>query len=89
MALRLSKLAYFASLVSGVLANLSKPPLQDNLSYLESGLFKNLKPTHSTHDQWGAGWIPQDCKTIADSRGFNPSDIEVFNIHYDDASLVP
>ena len=69
-------------------ANLSKPPLEQSLDYLQQGLLDNLHPVHSTWDIWGAGWIPQDCKTMTQNAGLNPVDVETYNVHYDDVSLL-
>ncbi|KAK3318838.1 hypothetical protein B0H66DRAFT_251066 [Apodospora peruviana] len=55
-------------------------------SRMETDLRNNLKPTHSTWDYWGAGWIPQGCRDIATSHNLNPADFTVFNVHYDDCS---
>ncbi|KUL82758.1 hypothetical protein ZTR_10898 [Talaromyces verruculosus] len=63
---------------------LDKPALTSNLDYLEQGSLDNLAPTQSTRDQWGAGWIPQDCKDIANNEGKNPDDFEIYNVHYTD-----
>jgi hypothetical protein len=63
---------------------LDKPALTPNLDYLEQGSLDNLAPTQSTWDQWGAGWIPQDCKDIANNEGKSPDDFEIYNIHYTD-----
>ncbi|EEA25516.1 hypothetical protein TMatcc_006255 [Talaromyces marneffei ATCC 18224] len=63
---------------------LDKPALTSNLDYLEQGSLDHLTPTQSTWDQWGAGWIPQDCKDIANNEGKNPDDFEIYNVHYTD-----
>jgi hypothetical protein len=63
---------------------LDKPALTPNLDYLEQGSLDNLAPTQSTWDQWGAGWIPQDCKDIANNEGKSPDDFEIYNVHYTD-----
>lgn len=78
--------ATLALLVAAVAADgtLDKPALTDNLDYLEQGQIDNLHPTQSTYDQWGAGYIPQDCKDIAHNEGLSPSDFEVWNVHYTD-----
>ncbi|KAL1985276.1 hypothetical protein VTN96DRAFT_8075 [Rasamsonia emersonii] len=65
---------------------LNKPALTPNLDYLEQGNIDNLHPTHSTWDKWGPGWIPADCKSIAQNEGKNPDDFEIYNVHYDDCS---
>ncbi|KAF8428524.1 hypothetical protein EV426DRAFT_543398 [Tirmania nivea] len=67
-----------------VAALIDKPLISPPMPSLDQGLLNNLKPTHSTHSQWKWGWIPQDCKTMVQDEGFNPYDVEVFNIHYTD-----
>ena len=69
-------------------AALSKPPLRSNLDGLQQGLLDNLHPTHSTWDKWGAGWIPQDCKTMTENAGLKATDVETYNVHYDDVRPV-
>ena len=61
-----------------------KPAHTPNLDYLEQGSLDNLAPTQSTWDQWGAGWIPQDCKDIANNEGKSADDFETYNVHYTD-----
>ncbi|KAL8634692.1 MAG: hypothetical protein Q9228_007727 [Teloschistes exilis] len=78
--------AIVSLLATSTSAALSKPPLHPNLDYLQQGLLDNLHPTHSTWDVWGAGWIPQDCKTMTQNAGLNPLDVETYNVHYDDCS---
>ncbi|KAA8649363.1 uncharacterized protein ATNIH1004_005264 [Aspergillus tanneri] len=67
---------------------LDKPALTPDLGYLLQGSVDNLHPTHSTWDKWGDGWIPEDCKSMAQNPNLNlnlnPSDFEVYNVHYDD-----
>lgn len=36
-------------------ARLDKPLIKPEIPSLDGGLFKNLKPTQSTHDQWEWG----------------------------------
>lgn len=79
------------SLLPLVLANLDKPVIQPNfpgngLASLGQGLLDHLTPTQSTWDDWGAGWIPQDCKSLVQGAGLSPSDIIPFNIHYTDCA---
>jgi hypothetical protein len=88
-----STLALAASVVSLASAALDKPVINPpfpggGLDSLGQGLLENLKPTYSTNDDWGAGYIPKDCKTIADGNGFSPFDITPFNIHYEDCGDV-
>ncbi|RFU73335.1 hypothetical protein TARUN_8917 [Trichoderma arundinaceum] len=74
-----------------VFANLNKPVIQPNfpgngLASLGQGILDHLAPTQSTWDDWGAGWIPQDCKSLAQGAGLSPNDIIPFNIHYADCA---
>lgn len=80
--------AFFVALVAS--QRLNKPALQPDLDNLKQGLLDNLHPVHSTRDRFKAGYIPSDCKRIAQGEGLNPADIQVWNIHYDDVSpLLP
>jgi len=65
-------------------AQINKPLIDPPMPSLDQGLLDNLKPTQFTHDQWGPGWIPQDCKTMVENEGLSPSEVEVFNIQYTD-----
>jgi hypothetical protein len=70
-------------------AKLDKPALRSNLDYLNQGLVDHLPETSFTKDQWGAGWIPEECKHIVtgnlfDNVNFNPADFNIWNIHYSD-----
>ncbi|KAL6790959.1 hypothetical protein J3E68DRAFT_411704 [Trichoderma sp. SZMC 28012] len=83
--------AALLSLLPFVAANLNKPVITPNfpgngLASLGQGLMDHLAPTHSTWDDWGAGWIPADCKSMVQGAGFSPNDIIPFNIHYDDCA---
>ena len=80
--------AFFVSLAS---ATLNKPIISPQfpgggLASLGQGLLDHLAPTQSTFDDWGAGWIAKDCKTLAKANGFSPNDITTFNIKYTDCS---
>ncbi|KAL7813297.1 hypothetical protein V8C26DRAFT_405466 [Trichoderma gracile] len=86
-----SKAAAILSILPLALANLDKPVIQPNfpgngLASLGQGLMDHLAPTHSTWDDWGAGWIPQDCKSLVEGAGLSASDVIPFNIHYDDCA---
>ncbi|TFA97825.1 hypothetical protein CCMA1212_010433 [Trichoderma ghanense] len=86
-----SKAAAIFSILPLALAILYKPVIQPNfpgngLASLGQGLMDNLAPTHSTWDDWGAGWIPQDCKSLVEGAGLSASDVIPFNIHYDDCA---
>lgn len=67
-------------------ARLSKPIVAPPMPPLDEGLWENLTPTQSTRDQWGRGWMPEVCKSLALERGYSPYDVEIFNIHYVDVS---
>ncbi|KAL7917761.1 hypothetical protein ACQKWADRAFT_305971 [Trichoderma austrokoningii] len=84
------KIALFA-LLPLAFANLDKPVIQPNFpssgpNTIGQGLLDNLKPTHSTSDVWGAGWIPADCKALVEAAKLSPFDVIPFNIHYTDCS---
>ena len=86
---RVSSLATMATLVPLVLgAKLDRPVIDPafdrGLSSLNPKLMEHYPPTNSTHDQWGAGWIPEWCKTVAGREKVSPFDFEVFNVHYTD-----
>ncbi|KAL8730865.1 MAG: hypothetical protein Q9166_003792 [cf. Caloplaca sp. 2 TL-2023] len=65
---------------------LNKPPLRDNLDYLQPALMDNFPSVHSTWDEWGDGWIPKYClDEISNAdNGYNLDDITTYNIHYED-----
>ncbi|KAJ0413155.1 hypothetical protein BJY00DRAFT_306519 [Aspergillus carlsbadensis] len=66
-------------------ATLDKPALTPNLVYLNSGNFANLPfPRGQRWSRWQAGLMPADCKSIAESRGLNPTDFEVWDLFYSD-----
>ncbi|RDB21832.1 Conidiation-specific protein 13 [Hypsizygus marmoreus] len=82
----LTTLAFVATFVAApALADLGKPPLRPDLSYLDGPFWQYLAPTQATWDQWGYGWIPQSC---ADEVNRNHkcavTDVQVFNVHYND-----
>ncbi|KAL8992848.1 MAG: hypothetical protein Q9169_006796, partial [Polycauliona sp. 2 TL-2023] len=74
--------ALFAAL--GASQRLDKPPLQDNLDNLKAGFNANLKPVASTKTAYRAGYIPADCKRIAQNENKNPADFQVWNVKYSD-----
>ena len=63
---------------------LDKPPLAENLDYLQKGLLQSLHPTNGWYTQWGPHWIPTDCKNLAQDNNFSAVDVDVFNVQYDD-----
>ena len=88
--LRLAYASLLLSVPSMVWAQrLTKPLISPafDFSRIDQGLLNNLRPTWSTHDQWGAGWIPQACKSAVEGAGFRATDIEVFNVHYTDVRV--
>lgn len=64
--------------------SLDKPALTDNLDYLMDGNNNNLASTESSYQQWDAGLIPADCKSIAQNEGKDPNDFEIYNVTYSD-----
>lgn len=64
--------------------HLDKPPLENNLDYLQKGLLEYLPPVKSSYKQWGPGWIPADCKTMTEQANFSAADVETFSVQYDD-----
>jgi hypothetical protein len=44
----------------------------------------NLASTQSSYQQWDAGLIPADCKSIAQNEGKDPNDFEIYNVTYTD-----
>ncbi|KAK5999218.1 Conidiation-specific protein 13 [Cladobotryum mycophilum] len=81
-----AKLLAAAVLVGESAAALNKPLINPPIPSMDNGLFQYLKPTHSTHDAWEWGWIPDICRDRANAEKLNPYDVEVFNVHYDDCS---
>lgn len=70
-------------------ARLAKPPLKDNLNYLEHGLEQMPIMGYSLH-KWDAGWIPEEVKTIVTSMmglKYNPQDFDTYDVLYKDVSL--
>ncbi|KAI4182851.1 MAG: hypothetical protein L6R41_005747 [Letrouitia leprolyta] len=65
---------------------LDKPPLVDNLDYLQDGLLQNFPAAGSNYNVWEPGWIPKDCKDLTAEAGFNPADITTYNVNYDDCN---
>ncbi|KAL8920870.1 MAG: hypothetical protein Q9208_006042 [Pyrenodesmia sp. 3 TL-2023] len=67
-------------------AKLDKPPIVDNLDYLQEGLLKNFPSTTANTDPWSPGWIPKDCKDIVKEAKLDPADITTYNVKYDDCN---
>ena len=66
---------------------LDKPPLADNLDYLQKGLLQSLPSTDGQYTQWIPDWIPADCKTLTEDANLSATDVEVFNVQYDDVGI--
>ena len=66
---------------------LDKPALLSGFNDLDSALKDNLpKTNYSKVDPWGDSWILEDCKRIAEQEHLSLSDIETFDVYYDDCS---
>ncbi|GAP92152.1 putative conidiation-specific protein [Rosellinia necatrix] len=84
-------LLYTASAVSMVTATLDKPVISPpfpngGLDSLASGLNSHLATPGRTYNKWNNGYIPKDCKSIAESAGFSAADVDTLDIKYDDCS---
>ena len=53
---------------------------------LQDGLKAHLPKTDYHITKWAPGWIPTDCKRIAEKANNSASDIETFDVHFDDCS---
>ncbi|KAI4232775.1 MAG: hypothetical protein L6R40_007321 [Gallowayella cf. fulva] len=86
--MRVSSIGTMVALLAALVSSqrLTKPALQPNLDNLKQGFINNLKPVASTRTPFQAGYIPSDCKKIAQREGFNPADIQSLNIKYTDCS---
>ncbi|KAL8946976.1 MAG: hypothetical protein Q9222_006695 [Ikaeria aurantiellina] len=67
-------------------AELTKPPLAKNLDYLTKGMYANYPASPSKRDKWGDGFIPEDCYNLAKGNGNSPTEIETYNVNYDDCN---
>lgn len=67
--------------------SLDKPPLANNLDYLQKGLLQSLQPTNSWYTQWGPDWIPADCKSLTENANLSAIDVDVFNVQYEDVGI--
>ncbi|KAL4884029.1 hypothetical protein BJY04DRAFT_20791 [Aspergillus karnatakaensis] len=72
--------------LTGALALLDKPIANPAVPFdhMDDILFQHLPSTPSHYDQWEWGWLPARCKAVAEDRGLNPYDLNVYNVHYDD-----
>ncbi|KAH7120032.1 hypothetical protein B0J11DRAFT_492204 [Dendryphion nanum] len=70
---------------------LNKPALRPNFDDLRQGLLNALpSPESFTYGQWSSGWIPEDCKFIAETwANVNGIDFDVFEVWYDDCPDQP
>ncbi|KAL2815859.1 hypothetical protein BDW59DRAFT_166594 [Aspergillus cavernicola] len=64
--------------------SLDKPALTSDLDYLLEGNAANLPTVNSQIAVWEAGWIPADCKDIAEGQDLTATDFEIFQVQYDD-----
>ncbi|KKK21929.1 hypothetical protein AOCH_000188 [Aspergillus ochraceoroseus] len=78
----LSAMAILCTVVQA--QTLDKPALTPNLDYLLQGNTDNLQPAASHYGKWEDGWIPADCKSIAEDQQLNPTDFEVYDVFYGD-----
>ncbi|KAL8996868.1 MAG: hypothetical protein Q9169_003720 [Polycauliona sp. 2 TL-2023] len=76
--------AFFSALAAS--QRLNKPPIQDSLDKLKSGLLNNLKVTQSTREKFRAGWMPEVCKDVAIKEKKNPADFQIWKVKYNDCS---
>ena len=65
---------------------LDKPSLLSDFNDLEGALKDNLPKTNQSKVVRWDSWILEDCKRIEEQEHFSPSDIETFEVCYDDCS---
>lgn len=82
----LSFIAVLFTLATG--QRLNKPPLEQSLDYLQQGLLDNLQPVPSTQQQWPAGQIPADCKSMTEGAGLSANDVQTFSVTYNDVNKI-
>ena len=82
----ISSLIVLGQLIALAVARLDKPILNKDLSYLHDGLVAHLpgKPAH--YSTWNPGWIPQDCSNIIFTANLSNTDVDVYNVQYEDCS---
>ena len=69
-------------------AKLTKPPLaQNGFGYLKPGLMNAIPSVPHTVEAWGSGWIPADCKTLAENNNFSASDVQAYKVQYTDVGF--
>lgn len=89
MSVKLYFVALTAPFASAIARQLDKPVISPEfpnggLGSLAADLEANLRPPLSSFEYWETGFIPQDCKTLAEGGGFSALDVSTFNIYYDD-----
>ena len=82
-----SILAVSAFVTLAVTDPLDKPLLADSLDYLPKSLLQFLQPTNGWYTQWGPDWIPADCKSMAEDTNLSATDVDVFNVQYNDVGI--
>lgn len=65
-------------------SKLDKAPLTGQIEDLFDDLIAHLPLPKGMYSKWDPGWIPQDCKDIAQSKNLQAIDVEVYDVHYDD-----
>ena len=90
MIMQLSSLIAAASLLTAtaLAQRLDKPPLQQDLENLQQGFSDNLHPASFTQNPYAAGFIPSDCKDIAQNENQNPADFTVVDVQFDDVRFL-
>ena len=67
-------------------APITKPALRDNLDYLKDGLMNTIGSAAHNTTPYPSGWIPQDCKDLAESSNLSAADVEAYIVQYSDVS---
>ncbi|KAL6718583.1 hypothetical protein ACLMJK_004675 [Lecanora helva] len=65
-------------------AKLTKPALVDSLDYLKDPMMKTFHSVPHTVTQWTSGWIPEDCKKLAESEDLSAADVTAYAVKYED-----
>ncbi|KAL5339728.1 hypothetical protein BJX70DRAFT_397440 [Aspergillus crustosus] len=81
-----SKASLVLASLSGALAQLSKPVMSPAVPFyhMDAILYEILPSTVFSFTQWEWGTLPARCKSVADNRGINAYDINVYEVTYDD-----
>ena len=69
-------------------AKLTKPALVDNFDYLKDPMLAVIPTVPATVEQWGGGWIPQDCASLAQDNNLSAADVTAYNVKYTDVCSV-